>query len=146
MKPLFILLTTLSSFFAQANTNPKAEVTPAALKSFEQTFSQAREVSWSTIDNMYKVSFQVAGQYASAYYSQSGNLMVVTRNISPLQLPVVLLAGIKKDHPNQWISDLVEVSDEGGTYYYVTLEDAAQKLILKSEGANQWNKYQKYEK
>lgn len=145
MKPLFILLTTLSSFFAQAKPGPQ-EVTPAALKSFEHTFAQAREVSWSTIDNMYKVSFQVAGQYASAYYSASGNLMVVTRNISSLQLPVVLLAGLKKDHGHQWISDLVEVSDEGGTYYYVTLEDAAQKLILKSEGATQWTRYQKYEK
>ena len=145
MRPLFILLTVFSSFFAQANNSPK-EVTPAALKSFEHTFSQAREVSWSTIDDMYKVSFQVAGQYASAYYSGNGNLLVVTRNISSLQLPVVLLAGIKKDYSHKWISDLVEVSDESGTYYYVTLEDADQKLILKSEGAARWNKYQKYEK
>ena len=145
MKPLFILLTALSSFFAQASGTPK-EITPAALKSFEQTFAQAREVSWTSIDDMYKVTFQVAGQYASAYYSAGGNLMVVTRNISSLQLPVVLLASIKKDHSHQWISELVEVSDDNGTYYYVTLEDAGQKLILKSDGAARWNKYQKYEK
>ncbi|RPD51870.1 hypothetical protein [Paracnuella aquatica] len=146
MKPLFILLTVLSSFMAQAKNNPGGEVTPAALKSFSTTFAQASDVTWTAIDDMYKVSFQVAGQYAAAYYSNNGNLMVVTRNISSLQLPVVLLASIKKDYNQRWISDLVEVSDENGTYYYVTLEDADQKLILKSDGATRWNKYQKYEK
>lgn len=145
MKPLFILLTVLSSFFAGA-TNHTDDIAPRAIKSFERTFSNASEVSWSFSENLYKASFQVAGQYASAYYNNLGELVVVTRNISPLQLPVVLLAGIKKAYAQQWVSDLIEVTDETGTYYFITLEDADQKLILKSEGATSWVKHQKLEK
>ena len=142
MKPLFILLTVMSSFFAQAaNNNDK--ITPEALKSFKRTFTNAQDVSWSVNDNLYKVTFQVAGQYANAYYNGVGQLVVVTRNISPLQLPVVLLASIKKDYAKQWISDLVEANDETGVHYYITLEDADQKIILKSDSSNQWNRHQK---
>lgn len=145
MKPLFILLTVLSSYFAQAANTP-AEVAPAALKSFERTFAGAREVSWSVTDELYRVNFQVAGQYASAYYNNTGDLVVVTRNISPLQLPVMLLSSVKKDFAQQWISELIEVSDESGTNYYVTLEDANQKTTLKSDGYSRWIRYQKSEK
>ena len=145
MKPLFILLTVLSSYFAQAANGPE-DVSPVVLKSFNRTFSNAREVSWSVAENLYKVTFQVAGQYASAYYNGTGDLVIVTRNISPVQLPVVLLAAIKKDYSNQWVSDLIEVSDESGTYYYVTLEDGAQKQILKSDGTASWVRYQKFDK
>jgi hypothetical protein len=147
MKSLFILLTVMSSFFAQAaNNNNNDDVAPAAIKAFSRTFSNASEVSWTASENLYKVSFQVAGQYASAYYNNAGSLVVVTRNISPLQLPVVLLANVKKDYAQQWISDLVEVSDETGTFYYITLEDAGQRIILKSDGPANWTRYQKFEK
>lgn len=145
MKPLFILLTVLSSFFAQAKNEP-SEVAPAAIRSFERTFSQAREVYWTISDNLYKVNFQVSGQYATAYYTGFGELVATTRNISPLQLPVVLLAAIKKDYTQQWISELVEVSDEQGTHYYVTLEDAGQKLTLKSNSTVSWSRFQKMDK
>ncbi len=145
MKSLFIALTVLSSFFAQAANHPK-DVSPEAIKSFERTFVNAREVYWTITENMYKVTFQVAGQYATAYYNPQGTLLVVTRNISSLQLPVVLLSAIKKDLQQQWISELVEVSDESGTHYYVTLEDGTSRQILRSEGTNKWRGYMKLEK
>ena len=145
MKPLFILLTVLSSYFAQAANGGK-DVTPAALKSFQQTFTGAHEVSWTVNENLYKVSFQVAGQYASAYYDEAGNLVVVTRNISPTQLPVVLLASIKQKFSKMWVSELFEVSKEDGTHYYITLEDGEQKLTLKSNGTTNWMRYQKMDK
>lgn len=145
MKSLFIAITVLSSFFAQAGKGP-GDVAPEAIKSFQRTFNNASEVSWTTSENLFKVSFQVSGQYASAYYNSAGQMVVVTRNISPLQLPVVLLASIKKDYARQWISDLVEVTDDGGTHYFITLEDADQKLTLKSEGSTIWNKHQKQDK
>lgn len=146
MKPLFILLTVVSSFFATTSKANNETVSPAAIKSFNRTFAGAQEVSWAYQNNLYKVSFQVSGQYASAFYDASGEMVVITRNISPLQLPVVLLASVKQQYGKQWISELIEVSDVSGTHYYITLEDADQKTILKSEGATNWLKYQKSEK
>lgn len=146
MKPLFILMTVVSSFFASTSKANNEIVSPQALQSFNRSFAGAREVSWTQEAQLYKVSFQVSGQYATAFYDADGELVVVTRNISPLQLPVVLLAAVKKDYAQQWISGLMEVSDGGGTYYYMTLEDADQKIILKSDGATKWVRFQKTEK
>jgi hypothetical protein len=145
MKSLFILLTICSSYFAQAGTVDEI-INRAALKSFEQTFAGAQEVSWTVHKEGYKVSFQVAGQYASAYYDEAGNLALVARNISTTQLPMVLLAGIKKELDNKWVSELIEVSNDSGTQYYITLEDAGQKLSLKSNGPTNWVRFQKLEK
>lgn len=145
MKPLFILLTVLSSYFGHA-TDVNNEINPRIRKSFARTFSNAQEVSWTVADNLYRVSFQVSGQYANAYYNSNSELVVVTRNISPLQLPVVLLATIKNEYRQQWISDLIEVNDDNGTHYFLTLEDGEQKIILKSEGPATWVKQQRLEK
>jgi hypothetical protein len=145
MKSLFMLLAVCASFFAQA-TNGDETISPAARKSFQQTFAGASEVSWTVSENGYKASFQVAGQYANAYYDAAGNLAVITRNISPVQLPVVLLSSIKSDYANKWVSELIEVSNEGGTHYYITLEDGTQKLTLKSNGSYGWLRFQKQDK
>jgi hypothetical protein len=146
MKPLFILLTVVSSFFATASSANDEVVSPAAIKSFNRAFAGARDVAWSLENDLYKVTFQVAGQHANAFYDGNGELVVITRNISPLQLPMVLLASVKQEYSKQWISDLIEVTDDGGTHYYITLEDGNQKNILKSEGVSRWMKYQKIDK
>ncbi|WP_132052642.1 hypothetical protein [Pseudocnuella soli] len=145
MKPLLILLTVLSSFFAGATGTPE-KVAPAAIRAFETTFSQAQSVSWAVADDLYKVSFQVAGRYAYAYYDEAGNMIAVTRHLSPTELPMVLLAKVKQTYSQYWVSELVEVSNEAGTHYYITLEDAATKMILKSNGATAWSRYQKSDK
>jgi hypothetical protein len=146
MKPLFILLTVVSSFFATASNANDEVVSPAAIKSFNRSFAGARDVAWTLDNDLYKVTFQVAGQYAHAFYDGNGEMVVITRNISPLQLPMVLLAAVKQEYGQQWISELIEVTDNGGTHYYITLEDGNQKSILKSEGLSRWMKYQKVDK
>lgn len=145
MKPLFILLTVFSSFLAQAAGVPE-KVAPAAIRAFEATFSKAESVTWAVSDGLYKVSFHVAGRYAFAYYDEEGNMIAVTRNLTPTELPMVLLAKIKQKYSQYWVSELIEVSNESGTNYYITLEDAATKLILKSNGATNWTRYQKSDK
>src|SRR5215204_2385020 len=102
MKSLFIILTALttvfttSSFANPGKPNPGTDkVAPAALKSFENTFSDAREVGWSVTNNYSKVVFTLNGQYVTAFYSNAGNLMGLTRNLSSNQLPISLQAELK---------------------------------------------------
>jgi hypothetical protein len=54
-----------------------------------------------------------------------------------------LQTGLKKDYSNYWISDLFEVSNSDGTGYYITLENADSKVVLKSTGGDNWKTYQK---
>lgn len=144
MKPLLIALTVLASFFTQP-TFAGNNVTPAVIKSFNATFTTAKDVEWSISDNMYKARFDMSGQVVTAYYSTDGNLVAVTRNITSHQLPLALQTSLKKDHPDFWIADLFELNNESGTTYYVTLESAAQKVVLQS-AQNSWMHYSKTKK
>lgn len=147
MKPLVIAFTLLVSVFTTTTSfaNP-TDVAPLALKSFNKTFNGATGATWTYENNLYKVQFAVNGQYANAYYDADGAMVVMTRNISSTQLPMALQSSVKGDCDNSWISDVVEVTSDEGVQYFVTLESADQKVILKSASATKWAVYQKASK
>jgi hypothetical protein len=73
--------------------------------------------------------------------------LAVTRNISSLQLPIILQTELKKKYSNYWISELFEKSNDNGAEYYITIEDADNKTVLKSfAGSGSWVVYQKSRK
>ena len=145
MKPLFIFLLFASSLFVK--TSYASDIISAkALKSFQTTFTGAKDPEWVTIDKYYKVQFVMNEQTLTAFYNVEGNLLGVTRNISSTQLPLMLLAELKNKCGNQWISELFEMSNENETDYYVTLETADAKTILKSSNNSTWVLYKKVKK
>ena len=146
MKPLFVLLTVISSFFVQNSFAAKDDVAPIVLQSFQQAFNNAKEVSWTATSNFYKADFALNGQYVSAFYDGLGELVAMTRNITSFQLPIYLQANLKKDYTAYWITDLFEVTNEDGTTYYATLENADTKVVLKSASASKWSTFQKNSK
>src|SRR5215203_610724 len=146
MKPLLILMMIVSSLFATTG-NATEIVSPKALKSFETTFATATEAAWTITENYYKVEFQLNGQTLSAFYNEEGKLIGVSRNISSLQLPIILQTELKKEFPKYWIADLFEMSTENGVEYYLTIEDADTKTILKSStSSSYWMPYKKLKK
>ncbi len=146
MKPLFILVMTVSSFFA-TSSNAADIVSPEALKSFETTFTNATEAAWTVTENFYKVQFLLNGQTLTAFYSEDGKLIGVSRNISSLQLPIILQTQLKKEFTKYWITELFEMSTDNGAEYYITMEDADTKTILKSSIAStSWMVYKKLKK
>ena len=138
MKPLFIILTVISSLFA-GNSFATEEINPAAIKAFHNTFKEATAANWTVTENAYKVQFTLGSQQIIAYYDQSGALLSTVRNISSFQLPVLLQAEIKNKYGAYWITDLYEVSSDNGTDFYVTLENADTKVVLKSYSHAGWS-------
>jgi hypothetical protein len=145
MKPLLIALTLLASLFTQPSFANEHDVTPTVLKSFQTTFATAKDVSWTAGDSHFKAQFELSGQVVAAYFSTEGNLLAVTRNITTHQLPLALQTGMKKGHESAWVTDLFEMSNDEGTSYYVTLETADSKVVLKSNGSG-WIAYSKTKK
>jgi hypothetical protein len=146
MKSLVIAFTLLATVLTSTAFAADPKVSPVVLRSFNKTFTTATEVDWSVTNNMYKAQFGLNGQTVTAYYQADGTMIAVTRNISSNQLPVTLQVELKKDYENFWISGLFELSDEGGTEYYATLESADEKVILKSISNNSWSRYKKLSK
>jgi hypothetical protein len=63
-----------------------------------------------------------------------------------IDLPISLQSSLKKGYEGYWISDLFEVSNNEGTNYYITMENADSKVVLKSTSGGNWNNFKKLAK
>jgi hypothetical protein len=141
-KMIMMLAIVFSTFSAFAGEDVNQKV----LNAFNAEFNSAKQVEWATGSNYYRASFVYNNKHVFAYYNMDGELLGMTRYISSMDLPIGLQTSLKNDYADYWISDLLEVAKNGGTAYYVTLEDADTKLVLKSAGGNDWEVYSKTRK
>jgi hypothetical protein len=136
---LAITISTLSAFAGE-------EVNPRVLASFKNEFASAKEVAWTVTADYFKAEFTFNGQYVNAFYNTDGELMGLTRNITSLDLPMNLQASLKKSYEDFWISDLFEITRSNNTGYYITLENADSKIVLKATAGEDWSVYKKVKK
>jgi hypothetical protein len=143
MKKIIIMLAiAISSITAFAGDN----VNQTVLNAFNKEFSGAKDVQWSGTSDFFKAEFVYNGQNVSAYYKPDGEFIALTRNISSTELPIGLQTNLRNNYSSYWISDLFEVSSYEGTSYYITLEKADSKLVLKSDGTGKWSSFKKIAK
>jgi hypothetical protein len=131
---LLILVTGLTAARANDDNGLSREISTA----FNKEFGNAKNISWEQKDNYAIASFTFNNQVLHAYYEQNGELNTVVHNILSDQLPVLLLAQLK-NYEGYWISDLYESVTNRHSSYYVVLENADQKLTLKSVSASGWD-------
>lgn len=62
----------------------------------------------------------------------------VVHNILSNQLPARLLTTIKKSYKSYWITDLYKEVTNGKITYYITLENADQKVQLNTTHSINW--------
>ncbi|MCG2616147.1 hypothetical protein LZZ85_17755 [Terrimonas sp. NA20] len=142
-KIILTIAIAISSFLAFAN---ETNVSAAVQTAFSREFAGAKEVSWTSGTGFYKASFVYNEQHVAAFYSYEGEMLGLARNIRSLDLPMSLQRSLKKEYGGRWITELFEMSNAEGTSYYITLEQADSKVILKSENGSQWSVYKKSSK
>jgi hypothetical protein len=140
MITLAIAVCTLSAFAGETNVSEKV------LKAFNTEFTAAKDVEWTVAENYVMARFQYNDKYVSAYYSPEGELLGLSRNITTADLPLNLQTNLKKEYSGYWVSDLMEVSKTEETVYYVTLENADTKVVLRAAGGASWNQHKKIKK
>jgi hypothetical protein len=131
------------SVFANGNDNV---ATQQARDAFKKDFATASNIRWEQKNNFLKATFSLNGQILTAYYFSNGDLQAVVRNITSDQLPINLLTGLRKDYSEYWITDLFEMSSNGMTTYYVSIENSDKKIVLKSDDLSSWEIYSKEKK
>ena len=147
MKKIIVALAmTLAASTSFAFTGGEETINKKAISAFKTEFVGATDATWTARSDYYTVVFIMNGQELVAHYTTSGELMYVTRNISSVNLPLSLQKSMKKSYDNYWITDLFEVANPAGTSYYVTLETAEAKIILKSLNGADWSVCQNTEK
>ena len=137
---LSLILGTASFANNDESINQRAE------QSFKKEFAQAKDVSWQKAGEMVKATFTLNERVLFAYYNESGDLIAITRNITTDQLPITLVTSLRKNYAGYWVSDLFEMVSGGQTNYYITVENADHKIVLKSEDFGSWTSYRKEKK
>jgi hypothetical protein len=137
-----MMMTGISFSFATKTDNISGSVT----HSFRKDFTNAKDVKWESGKIFVKATFKMDDQVTYAYYSKDGELIATTRNILSSQLPIAQLVGLRKSYGAYWITDLFEVNSNNETSYYITLENADYKMVLKSNTGGDWETYSKEEK
>ena len=113
---------------------------------FKQEFSQATEVSWEKGDNFYRAGFKMNNEVMTAYFTNDGELMGVVHNMLSTQLPLNLQSSLKKEYDGYWITELFEFAKPDSNGYFVTLQNADQKITLQSADGSSWSVYSKAKK
>lgn len=136
------VLVAISSAFAgnKEGANNKAE------RSFKKDFAQATNVQWDSKKNFHRATFQLNGQFMFAYYSNDGELMALSRNLSSTQLPIRLLTSLKQTYKNYWITDLFEMAADNESSYYITVENPDATIVLRAIGSGEWQVFRKVKK
>jgi hypothetical protein len=134
-----IAISSLSAIAMDGSVNQKV------LDAFKTEFESASEVEWTIGSDYYKASFNYNGKYVFAFFNENGEMLGMTRHLSPLDLPLALQGNLKKNYEGFWISELFEAVKSDETSYYVTIENADNTIILQSSG-NSWSVYKKTKK
>jgi hypothetical protein len=143
MKKIFLAAALMMSTGLTAVFAGVPEINAKVVAAFNNQFPSATETEWSTGSDYYKASFLYNSNYVNAYYSPEGDFLATLRNISSVDLPMLLQAGLKKDYSGFWVSDLYEMSKQDGISYYITLENADQKIVLRSLNGSAWTQHKK---
>ena len=141
-----LVVLTMVMFTTAFATNTGDNVNARALSTFSRKFSDAKEVSWYKAENYYKATFKMNEQVYTAFISDQGEWMGVSRNLLSYQLPINLQSDLKKDYAQYWITELFEFATDEGTLYYLVVENGDQKVTLKTSGSASWSVFKKAKK
>jgi hypothetical protein len=137
---------TIVMFTTTFAKNTDDNINAKALTTFTEKFADVKEVKWSKADNYYKATFKMNDQVLTAFISEAGEWMGVVRNLLSYQLPINLQTDLKKNYSQYWISELFEFATDGETVYYAIVENADQKISLKTSGQMDWSSIRKEKK
>lgn len=146
MKKVIFMMMMLVAVGTSAFAKDEETVNQSVLNSFKQEFAGAKDVAWQNNREYIKATFTLNEQVMFAFYSQGGELLAITRNISSDKLPISLLTNLKKNYSDFWITDLFELVSGGNGTYYITLQNADVEVVLKSDEFGGWEQYKKSKK
>lgn len=139
MKQVLFVLALVSSMLTSYAKDGVAS--PALIAGLKTSFPFAKEAKWSASGELFKAQFIQDGKEQTAFFTERGEWIATVRNISSEELPIVLKASLKENLQHSWITDLIVMTTDEGTTYYVQLQNADAKIIRQSVGDKKWKYY-----
>ena len=141
MKKTILSLAIVLAVFSTAFANSPTGRNDRAVAAFHKDFHKASNVSFVATDNYVMATFLMDKETLFAYYDFDGNLIGLVQHILTSSLPDNLRKDIKKHYGNYWVSELFQVTNDNGVYYYILLKNADENIVLSTEGTNSWHSY-----
>ncbi len=127
---LVVLMAYSSTMFAAAPTEK-------VLSSFNKSFPEAKNVSWSEDESSYVVYFSKGMEQCRLWYSKDGDILKSIRYYTKELLNPFIQSRIEAKYAGLSIHDIVEVNSEEGIEYFITLEDDKKWYRVKSDATGQ---------
>jgi len=134
LKTIFTAVVILLAVGAFASPGPE-KVTERVKAEFERNFAGAVNANWQKNDDFYFVTFKLNEREVTAAYNETGEFIGASRIIATSQLPLsISLAIADKYGAYVMHKTITEMTFEGQTHYYVTIENDKKILKLKCAG------------
>ncbi|HJS55240.1 MAG TPA: hypothetical protein VJ765_11880 [Chitinophagaceae bacterium] len=131
MKKLAIILSLFVALGTAAAEPP--EVNEKVLKAFKETFTKATDVVWHEMPNSYEARFKQSEVTTKAIYDTNGNLISTTRYYFEENLPIHVLAKVKKKYTGKSVFGVTEITNDEEVTYHITLQDEKNWYVIKSD-------------
>ena len=133
----FLFSISISSLFA-ADFD---EVSKSIMENFQKEFNRAEDIHWTEAGELRKATFRLNGVEMHAYYTENGDKYASAKNVHVTEISEKVMLKIKNQFKNHWITSAFEVEQNGTKTFYVTFENADQKVMVKTNGKNAWTIY-----
>jgi len=138
MKPFFLAVALFLAAITTQSFANDVKVTPATLANFHMQFRDAADVQWTSVNHLYRADFTINDVHTIAFFNKSDGALVVTSNyITVADLSRDLQRDLKKHTATSTLMELYVVQGDDALDYYATIEQAGQKIVLKSV-FNKW--------
>lgn len=127
-----ILVATALLFATSAFATGPEKVAPVVKEAFEKNFNGAVNVNWEKTEGYYFAFFTLNSKETTVAYSETGELLGVSRVIATSQLPLTASLAINEKYKDYTLSKTVtELTYQGQTSYYLFAENEKQIVKLK---------------
>ena len=135
-----LLASILSCAAFTGNVNEKL------LRSFRETYPNAKQVTWNEMPETYIVNFVENGIRARIVYEKNGTYQSSLRYYGEEHLPPYLAFYIKTNFPEKRIFGITEVSTATSINYIVKMEDDRLYTTIKIDPDTRWEYVEEFVK
>ncbi len=143
MKCVILAVALMLSALTTRTFAADVKVTPTTLFTFQVNFSDATNVQWTAVDNLYRADFTINGEQTIAYFSKAdGTLVVTCRYLTVAELPRELQRSLKTKMVDATLIELYQIQNNDTVDYYATIVQADKLTIWKSANGK-WDVFKK---
>ena len=104
-----------------------------------------KNVEWTSVskEGIYQAKFAFNNETLQAFFTEDGEFLGTTRQITKAQLPILVVTELEKQYTDAHVATIFEYSKKDGTSYYITITGNKGSMVLKATGNGELTVYKK---